>query len=147
MQILEKYTNFIHEIKDAGQEKDQGLKDFKTQSVGYKTLGAALMISASTIAIASIVTAIPTFGLSLIALVGAVGLGILGYDLAVIGDAMRKHIDTPVQAVANGALNFVKNAWNMGLKNTIDYTSRSYFAEDTIIVSKIRKFVVYLQNA
>lgn len=144
MQILEKYSNFINEIKDTINEKEPELKNFKARSVVAKALGAGFMVTAGTIAI-GILAALPTSGLSLVALTSAVALAILGYDLAEIGHAMRKHVDAPISAVANGVWNIAKNLWNKGLEKGAEYSYRSYFAENTIVISKIIELVVSLQ--
>lgn len=143
MQILDKFSNFTNEIIDTLQEKNPQEQGAKTSSVVFKALGAALMIGGASLAI-GIVTAIPAQGLSVMALASAIGLAILGYDLAEVGDAIRRNTDQPVTEIAKGLLNGAKNMWKMGAEKGAIYTQAAYFAADTIIISKILKLAVAL---
>jgi hypothetical protein len=138
MQILEIYTNFIAEIKDTQQEKVRDLARLKINSVVHKIMGAIFMISASSFAFSAI-AAIPTAGLSLISLASYVVLGILGYDLAVMGDSMRKHADFKVGSIAKGVWNVGKKMWEEGIEKGVQHAKNSYFTNDTIILSRVHK--------
>jgi hypothetical protein len=163
MQIVEKYSNFINEVKDTLNTESSILKDLKLRSVACKAFGALCMVASAAFAIGAIAAAIPTGGLSLIALTGTVAFGILGYDLAAMGHSIRKHIDNPVAAVAqkvwekpisetlndikDGVLKFGTDLINKGAEKAVDTAIDSYFMDDTIVFSRIHKFIVALQKA
>src|SRR5262249_14934930 len=140
----EVYGNIGNEILDTIAAKDRDEKSLKINSVAFKVLGALLMFAGAS-SLVGIVTAIPSQGLSLVGLCSAVFLSTLGYDFAQIGHSIRKHFDNTLTAVANSALNGAKNMWNMGIEKGALYTAVALFAQDTIIVSKLSKFLVSFQ--
>lgn len=140
MNIIGKYSNFLNEIADTIQEKDRPLQHFKMRSVALKTLGAVMMIASVPLAI-GVIAAIPTAGISLMALTTAVALAVFGYDFAECGDCMRRHLDNPVSEVVKGGINILKNMWEMGAEKGLRYADAGYFTENTLVISKIIKFI------
>lgn len=144
MRIVEQYKNICEEFADTMAEKNKVAIQEKCTSLAFKTLGALTMIFGAQILIGAVI-ALPTSGLSLIAITCGLAVTILGYDLAEIGHTIRENQDKPFKQIGKGFLNGIKNIWDMGPRKGLDYTANAFNAQNTILISKFLRIAVYLR--
>lgn len=106
-------NNLVKGYKELGQDWDSMGKGHSTQkniehgsAIGLKALGGWCMAAGAIGTIGSLVTLVTPLGL--IGVVSAVGLTVLGYDLAEVGSNLGHFSDVDVKSRTNAAANTLK---------------------------------------